>query len=450
MYTKTKDMKRENHYIVWLIGLALTFTACEKIEPDFFDEDYNGAYFDYQYSADFEKTLNFGEYVVGSPQTVPVVLNVKLLGYLSDDARSLSIKKKEVEGYALADIEIPEVTFDKKEYQKDVEIIVKRPEVEDSVFAVCIYLDGEGDLGTGIAGKDEFTIYVKEVHEKPNVWSGQVQTNLGNWDREKHAFLANLLQDNYYYNALYNTETSQHKYNEIIDMNELAVNTLLATEPTEPITVSFPILRADEYANYTKPYFWDDYKEYLGWYNSDKFCRFTHLINAANTVDIIAAYENATEQMEERKETYHKEDVLTMLNEYYTYPKLGYTISQYKDLLWIKIQKSVNYTNKGIYMRIPYWWEDPDNLGTAAVVKKYFGEYDDKKYQFMLFTMIDVDGADNFVAASLLPFAIKDNGYTWDETAGGEERLKECYKKIKAANDRRPVGKFDIPEGALD
>ena len=97
-------MKRENHYIVWLIGLALTFTACEKIEPDFFDEDYNGAYFDYQYSADFEKTLNFGEYVVGSPQTVPVVLNVKLLGYLSDDARSLSIKKKEVEGYALADI----------------------------------------------------------------------------------------------------------------------------------------------------------------------------------------------------------------------------------------------------------------------------------------------------------------------------------------------------------
>ena len=51
-------MKRENHYIVWLIGLALTFTACEKIEPDFFDEDYNGAYFDYQYSADFENIVS--------------------------------------------------------------------------------------------------------------------------------------------------------------------------------------------------------------------------------------------------------------------------------------------------------------------------------------------------------------------------------------------------------
>ena len=445
-------MKINNRYIIWLLSMVLVFTACEKIEPDFFDEEGNGAYFDYQYSADFEKTLNFGEYVIGNPQTISVILNVKLLGYLSDETRSLSIKKKEVKGYALADIVIPDITFGKKEYQKDVEIVVKRPEVEDSVFAVCIYLDGEGDLGTGIAGKDEFTIYVKEVHEKPSVWSGQVQTILGGWDREKHAFLANLMQDDYYYNALYNAEIGQHKYDDIVDMNEYAVNSLLAEEPTEPIIVNIPILKADEYANYNKPYFWDYYKDYLGLYNSNKFCRFTHLINAANTADIIAAYENATEEMEERKETFHKEDVLTMLNEYYTYPKLGYTISQYKDLMWIKMVKNINYTNKGVYVRIPYWWEDPDNLGTAEIVKKYFGEYNDDKYQFMLYTMIDVDGVDNFVAASILPFAIKDNGYTWDETVGGEERLIECYKKIKAANDRRPdfLGKYDIPEVPFD
>ena len=444
-------MKIQNHYIVWLLGLTLFFTACEKIEPEFFDEDYNGAYFDYQYASEFEKTLNFGEYIVGNPQSIPVTLNVKLLGYLSENARSLSIKTKEVEGYALADIVMPEVTFESKEYQKDIEIIVNRPEVEDSVFAVCIYLDGKGDLGAGIAGKDEFTIYVKEVHEKPNIWSGQVQTILGNWDREKHAFLANLMNDDYYYNALYNTELSQHKYSEIISLNELIINTLLAEEPTEPITVNFPILKADEYPNYNKPYFWDNYKEYLGLYNSGKFCRFTHLIKAANTVDIISAYENASEKMAENKETYHKEDVLTMLNEYYNYPKLGYTIDQYKDLLWIKMSKNINYLTKEVYLRIPYWWEDPDNLGTGEIVKKYFGEYDDKKYQFMIYTMIDVDGADNFVAASILPFAIKDNGYTWDETVGGEARLKECYKKIKDANDGRPdFLKIELPEVTLD
>ena len=444
-------MKRYNRYIVWLIGLALTLTACEKNEPDFFDEDYNGAYFDYQYAAEFETTLNFGEYVVGNPQSIPVTLNVKLLGYLVDEKRTLSIKTKEVEGYALADVIVPEVTFENREYQKNVEVMVKRPEVEDSVFAVCIYLDGEGDLGAGIAGKEEFTIYVKEIHERPSIWSGMVQTYLGNWDREKHAYLANLYNDNYYYNALYNNEQSQYKYNEIIDMNEAVVNTLLAKEPTEPIKVNFPILKAEEYANYSEPYFWSRYSENLGLYSSQKFCKFTHRINAANTVDIIAAYENAGEEMEKIKTDFHKEDVLIMLNEYYNYPKMGYTIDQYKDLLWVKIQKNVDYVNKGVYLRIPYWWEDPDNLGTAMVVKKYFGEYADDKYQFMIKTMMDNDGEDNFVAATILPFTIEGRGFGWDATAGGEERLKECYRIIKAKNDKRPGAlKFDIPEVVLE
>ena len=94
-------MKRENHYIALLLALTLFFTACDKIEPEFFDEDYNGAYFDYQYAADFEKTLNFGEYIVGNPQEIPVILNIKLLGYLQDETRSLSIKTKEVEAMNL-------------------------------------------------------------------------------------------------------------------------------------------------------------------------------------------------------------------------------------------------------------------------------------------------------------------------------------------------------------
>ena len=96
MHTNRTDMKRENHYIACLLGLALLFTACERIEPDFFDENYNGAYFDYQHSTEFKRTLNFGEYVIGEPDTIPVTLKVKLLGYLKEEARSLSIKTKEL------------------------------------------------------------------------------------------------------------------------------------------------------------------------------------------------------------------------------------------------------------------------------------------------------------------------------------------------------------------
>ena len=447
-------MKIGNHHTAWLLGLALIFTSCDKIEPEFFDDSHNGAYFDYQYASDYETTLNFGEYIVGSPQTMPVTLNVKLLGYLADNARKLSIKTKEVEGYDPAKVTIPDVTFENKEYQKEIEIIVERPKVEDVTFAICVYLDGEGDLGTGIAGKNEYTIYVKEVHEKPTIWAGQIQTYLGNWDREKHAYLANLLSNDYYYNDLYNTTTNQYKYNEIIALNELAVNTLLSEEPAEPITAAMPILKKDETPEYNEPYFWNDYKEFLGLFSIDRFCAFSHAIGGGNTKDIISAYENAGEMMNKYKTDFNKEDVLRMLNEYYTYPKLSYTIDQYKEHLWVKVHKNIDYIKNGVYLRIPYWWEDPDNLGTAEVVKKYFGEYDDKKYQFMLYTIIDLDGgADNFNAASILPFTInaENNSYGWDETVGGEERLKECYKAIKKANDRRPeILKFDIPNVTLD
>ena len=443
-------MKINNNYIACLLGLTLIFTACDKIEPEFFDGNYNGAYFDYQSAADFEKTLNFGEYIIGNPQEVPLTLNVKLLGYLTDEARTLSIKTKEVEDYPLAEVAVPEVVFKDKEYEKGVDIIVKRPEVEDEIFAVCIYLDGEGDLGAGINGKEEFTIYVKEVHEKPSVWSGLIQTYLGDWNREKHAFLANLTNDDYYYNALYDTNLGQVKGTETIQLNELVINTLLTEEQEEPITVNFPILNADERANYNEPYFWNEYAEELGWYSSNKLCRLAHALKAANTTDISAGYysEEAAGVREDLVKDFHKEDVLTMLDAYYHYPKQGYTIDQYKELLWEKIEYDTPYIkentsqgNKKDYLRIPYWWEDPDNLGTAAIVKMYYGEYSHEKYQLMIKTVLnEIDGEEDFVAASILPFTITGDGYGWDETVGGEARFKECYKKIKNKRKAKELG----------
>jgi hypothetical protein len=139
-----------------------------------------------------------------------------------------------------------------------------------------------------------------------------------------------------------------------------------------------------------------------------------------------------------------------MQNAYYNYPELGYTIDQYKDLMWVEVEQDAIYidnVNGKSYMRIPYWWEDPNNLGTGEIVKKYFGEYSDEKYQFMIKTMTKNEGTEDFVIATILPFTITENGYGWDETVGGEERLKECYRIIKA--DRKS-SKFDIPDVKLD
>ena len=178
------NMKKNIYHIASLLCLVMAFASCEKREPDFFDEGGNGAYFDYGYATDFDRTINFSDYIVGSPDTVSIVLKVKLLGYLEEEARTLAVKTKAVEGYELADISIDQVVFANREYEKEIEVKVKRPAVEDVIYAVCIYLDGSGDIGTAINGKDEINLYVTESYGMPLVWYSHMYTYLGEWSKE--------------------------------------------------------------------------------------------------------------------------------------------------------------------------------------------------------------------------------------------------------------------------
>lgn len=449
-------MKKSIHYIFCIFCLAVVMAACENREPDFFDEDANGAYFDYEYASDFSKTINFSEYIVGWPDTVTVTLKIKLLGYLSDEERVLSVKMKDVEGYEPADATIGKVVFANKEYEKEVEVKVCRPEIEDSVYAVCIYLDGSGDIGAGIVGKTEINLYVTESYEKPKVWYSHVETYLGDWSKEKHIFLANHTGNDHFYSVLYDDNSGIHLFDSIFSLNVSAVNALLKEEPKDSITVELPILKESDHPDYKVPYFWEYYEQYLGMFRANKFCRFVTMLGGANTRNVAALFASseAKVKMEEEAANFHKSDVLDMLNEYYGYALLGYPISEYRNLCWVELDNNVNYN-----VRIPFWWEDPENFGTAEIVKMYFGEYKDDKYQFMLKTMMKEEGSENFIAASILPFAYdKDkNTWCWDKSPlgenklCGEERLKECYRIIKAANDKRPGSrKFDIPEVVLE
>ena len=449
-------MKKNIPHIVSLLLLILAFSSCEKCEPDLFDEGANGAYFDYEYATDFSKTINFANHIVGAPDTVPIMLKVKLLGYLYDETRTLTIKTKKIDGYPLAHVTIDEVVFANKEYEKIVEVKVERPEQEDTLYAVCIYLDGSGDIGIGIAGKDIINLYVTEQYSKPEVWYSHMETYLGGWNKEKHLYLAKYTGDDLFYDNLYDKELDMHLFDSIISLNVSAVNALLADEPSSTITADLPILKETDYPAYTEPYFWHLYEEYLGAFRADKFCRFTTLLGGSNTRDIVALYasEAGIQKMIEEAENFHKSDVLNMLNEYYSYALTGMPIAEYKSLCWIEMNNSINYT-----VRIPYWWEDPQALGTADIVKQYFGEYEAEKYQFMLKTMLKDDGEAHFIAASILPFVYdqEQGKYTWDPSPFGvkqlvgEERLKECYRIIKAANDKRPsLKQFDIPDVALD
>ena len=449
-------MKKNIHYILGLLAMAVVLTACEGREPDLFDEDSNGAYFDYEYATDFEHTLNFSDYIVGNPDTVTVTLKVKLLGYLMDEARTLSVKTKDIVGYEPADVTIEEVVFANKEYEKQIEVKVKRPAVENEMYAVCIYLDGSGDIGTGIDGKNEVNLYVTESYSKPGVWYSHMDSYLGEWSKEKHIFLANHTGDNKFYAKLFDSNTEMHIFDSIVALNVSAVNALLAAEPQEEIIVDLPILKETDYPAYTKPYFWSGYESLLGMFRANKFCRFTTMLGGATTKEIVSLFasEDAKAKMEEEADNFHKDDVLYMLNEYYNYALTGMPLSDYKNLCWVALRSGITYK-----VRIPYWWEDPNGLGTGEIVRMYFGEYSDEKYRFMLMTMLEEEGSDNFITESILPFIydVESAAYAWDASPfgtaqlSGEERLKECYRIIKAKNDSRPPSRrFDIPTVVLD
>lgn len=449
-------MKKNIQIAFSLLCFALVWTACEKRDPEFFDEGANGAYFDYETAAEYDKTLNFSDHIVGNPDTVSLMLRVRLLGYLMEEGRSLAVKTEAIEGYELADVIIDEVVFSNKEYEKDIEVKVVRPQVEDVLYGVCVYLDGSGDIGPGINGKEEVQVFVTESYEKPVAWFSHMESLLGAWSREKHIYLANYVGDNHFYDRLYDESIGQHLFDSIISLNVSAVNDLLTIEPTEPIVVDIPILKETDYPNYTKPYFWDDYVEYLGIYRAGKFCRFTTMLGGSNTRDIVQLYasEEGKLKMEEEAVDFHKSDVHEMLNEYYRYASQGIAIAEYKSLYWTQMRNELTYT-----MRIPFWWEDPQGLGTAAIVKKYFGEYSDEKYLFMLKTMMAKEDAEDFVPASLLPFIydVEQGIYAWDPSPlgkkqlVGEERLKECYRIIRDVNKRLPPSRrWDIPEVEVD
>ena len=455
-------MKKNIQLAVTLLCFVLVWSSCEKRDPEFYDEGANGAYFDYETAAEYDKTLNFSDHIVGYPDTVSLMLKVKLLGYLMEEGRTLAVKTKPIEGYGLANIIMDEVVFSNREYEKDIEVKVVRPEVEDSVYGISIYLDGSGDIGPGISGREEVQLFVTESYEKPSVWNGNMQTLLGAWSREKQIFLARYTGDNHFYEKLYDAGLRSYLYDSISSLNVSVVNALLAEkeyiggELKDSITlaVDFPILKESDRPNYTEPYFWDNLKGDLGYFKAEKLTRLGGRLGGTSVKELIElceAYDGANGELKTALKALNKELVVEMLDEYNRNAQNGLTLADYVPQSIVKLG-TANYTN----VPQPFWREDPKGLGTADVVKKYFGEYERKKYLFMIKEVAKVEDADTFIAASLFPFVydVEAGTYSWDTTPVGpnqlvgEERIKECYRIIKAANDKR-YSKFDIPEVEL-
>lgn len=454
-------MKKDIQLAVTLLCFALVWSSCEKRDPEFYDEGANGAYFDYGTAAEYKKTLNFSDHIVGHPDTVSLMLKVKLLGYLMEEGRSLAVKTRPIEGYGLANIIVDEVVFSNREYEKDIEVKVLRPELEDSVYGISIYLDGSGDIGPGINGMEEVQLFVTESYGKPTVWYDNMQDLLGAWSREKHIFLARHTGDNHFYEKLYDAGIGSHLYDSIKNLNVSAVNALLAEKEyiggelkdSIAFALDFPILKQGDFPNYTEPYFWNNLKEDLGYFKAEKLTRLGARLGgtyAQELIELCGDYSGGKGELRTALNKLNDELVYEMFDEYNRNAQNGLTLADYDTLSVVKLRTSGTYSKASQ----PFWWSAPDSLGSAAVVKKYFGEYELKKYRFMVREMEKVENTEPFIAASIFPFVLNGDTCNWDPTPigpnqlTGEERIKECYRIIKAANDKALI-KQDIPEVEL-
>ena len=68
----------------------------------------------------------------------------------------------------------------------------------------------------------------------------------------------------------------------------------------------------------------------------------------------------------------------------------------------------------------------------------------------MIKTWLEKQGTDNFVLIQMFPIRLADDWWSakWDNSIGGEDQIKECYKVFKAAYDAAPAGtySFTFPE----
>lgn len=432
-------MKR--YLIYYLFGLSIAFLlySCKEDEPFFYDAGQNGIYFDYGNAQDFKKSINFSEYVLGNPTEVSVTVKLKIVGYKSDSERKVVLKTKEFvrktnegeETLPLAQITLPEVVFKAGEYEKEIEVKVIRPTEMDKDFAAVLYFDSEADqsqIEGGVLGKEEYTILVKESYTKPEAWDVMAPGILGEWSVAKHKFLINVLEDNNYENNLYD-------WYSLTNYNLKAVNALRKQReenPDKPITIDIPFISDNQYA---KPAYWgSNHDKYLGEYTSKLFGIVSQSVgaNTANEIELLDVDENKIKDL-------NKKIVVEMMRKYNMYfSSWGLPASLFKDQFYIPMFEDIDYD-----VIQPIWWQQ-EGPGGGEKPNKYYGEYSEDKYKFMIKTWLKKQGTDNFELMQIFPLSWNWATVEWESSLGGEDAIKESAAFFKEVYKEAPEGTYNF------
>ena len=96
----------------------------------------------------------------------------------------------------------------------------------------------------------------------------------------------------------------------------------------------------------------------------------------------------------------------------------------------------------------PYWWVNyPTNtpeggVPTAIFMDDYYGTYSDSKYRFIIQTLLEARGADNFSLAEMFPVGNDYmGGLSWDYMISQDEAIQQiqaCHDLFIKEYDKNP------------
>lgn len=409
------------HQMIYTAAALLMLGACSHEEIEVYNADNNGVYFNYDSESQLTTTVNFAEHVLGNPETLPVTLNLKVMGLKADSDRQVILKSRPVEGSGELQVTCPVIVFTPDTIEKEVTVMIARPEVRDSDYAAVVYIDSQdpqSQIGAGITGYQEYVIHANETYIKPGSWNrwSMLQMYLGDWSPEKHVFLVNLTKNNLYYNS--------QNYNAIVNWNVMAVDSLHKWKEAhldEAVEIDIPFI-AESMFVYGKPWYWGDLQtQYLGEYNSGAFAAICSALNITTKNE----YESFV-TTEENMKSLNKNAVRTMMQKYNAFYYDGWRRgSSYKNYFYVPMFADMTYD-----LIKPAPWSDTQ--GGADLIKQYYGEYSPAKYEFMIKTWLSHKGSD-FVLNQLFP-VMNEWGYVhWDSSLGGEASIQEINQIMRNA-----------------
>ena len=426
-------------YIASTLLVGIFLYACQTEQPFFFDEKGNSVYFAHPNNR-IDTTVNFADHIVENPTKISIPINLKLLGYTSEKNKQVVLKSQAVEGYPEIEVTIPEIRFEQGELKKTVQIEISRPAELDSLYAISVYIDSlatsDDRLVGGVKNYGKYTIYVKEAYTAPPAWDYGIGMYLGKWAAEKHLFMIQVTQNASYYDTWDWSLYPKYNQQAVDSLRKFAI-----ANPDTPIAIDIP-LKDD--CIYGKPDYWSDlHNRYLGEYAARSFANFASS-NGLNTTNERAFFTGDENRMKEL----NKQAVVTMMNLYDRFFQWGMSSESFQRRMWAPMLPDAVYP-----VSKPACWQD---ASAKPLLERYYGEYSDEKYQFMIQTWTQKVGMNNFVLVQLFPVIV---GWTeagtleaqWDSSIGGETAIKECYHAFKEAYALNPEAyPFTFPDVTID